>query len=920
MGNSVFVYGSTFAKIRSTDFPIMEIKVLKLRKKKSSALISFEIKNCTLSDNTGQLVNFTSFVRQQKVKINIISTDFSYNKDGNCAWKSITNNTTDVSIANCTFKSNVDFNIQITDIHTVRFNNNLIYYNSLQYQQLIMIDNTIITFEGNNEFSLNSVDVIINLNVRFMYIQEGATLNISCNCANSNTTEQRSLIVFSEDFNEYLCTFQFLSNKGRLDQDFTNSNTINFSLVFNNNHNYTSILYGTLLHSCQWLPNGAFHTATPGDVYKKVIQCDTTINIIDRREPTYCYCDNGTVVDCFRDNFTTTPIYPGQSIPIKLTQVPSSKITSSSSYLWRDVSDFVDRHNAIDKPCKLVPYQPPNLKELVHIAACMPLFYRALTNTSETCFMTFSSFGATKLTYYRYYISFNQTCPPGFELRSNSCKCNKHLQTVFPTLKCNIDTGMLSLRHYYNSWIAYTKEHTILYVYICINIFCKGKPNDLQLDKPDTQCNGNRTGLHCGHCPPGLSAVFGSFKCKKCSNDMLWLLPVFFIAGILLVFCLFTLNLTVVDGKINGFIVYANLTVWNGHFAFPSHKNILIVLLSLSNLDLGIETCFYHGMTEYDKTWLQFVFPSYLLCIVGVLAIASRYSSYVERLTRKRVIPVIATIFLLSYGKILLVTAKVLVSFTTVHEIVGDNTETSIIWSWDSSIKLLGAKFIALFIICLLVVLLILMPMIFLLIFTKFSYRCRFVSNYLKPYLDAYQAPFKMKQCNYCGIELLIRPVLLAVCNKMLGVNKTLALYSCVWVIFLVYLCTAKPFRSAATAMLYMSYMFNLGCHMVLYLYFSGNINNTWYVIFFKILMTIAVIEFSCTVLYYLYTNHLYKSKYISKLTGKVAIILSIFQRFVRKPKESALMMMPAGNYEQLQEELLTVDPNQLFEILNHVQ
>ena len=64
----------------------------------------------------------------------------------------------------------------------------------------------------------------------------------------------------------------------------------------------------------------------------------------------------------------------------------------------------------------------------------------------------------------------------------------------------------------------------------------------------DTQCTGNRTGLQCGQCPPGLSAVFGSFKCKKCSNDMLWLLPVFFIAGILLVFCLFTLrvNLTVV--------------------------------------------------------------------------------------------------------------------------------------------------------------------------------------------------------------------------------------------------------------------------------------------------------------------------------------------------------------------------------------
>ena len=466
------------------------------------------------------------------------------------------------------------------------------------------------------------------------------------------------------------------------------------------------------------------------------------------------------------------------------------------------------------------------------------------------------------------------------------------------------------LHHKHFSWIAYTEEHTILYVYICIGIFCKGKPTELQIDNPDTQCVENRTGLQCGQCPSGLSAVFGSFKCKKCSNDMLWLLPVFFIAGILLVFSLFTLNMTVVDGKINGFIVYVNLTVVNGHHTFPSRNNILFSILSLCNLDLGIETCFYHGMTEYDKTWLQFVFPLYLLCIVGVLATTSRYSSCVERLTRKRVIPVIATIFLLSYSKILLVTVKVIVSFTTVYEIDGDNIETSIIWSWDSSIKLLGAQFISLFVICLLVVLLILMPMTFLLIFTKFSYRFRFVSDYLKPYLDAYQAPFKTNHYCYCGIELLIRAMLIAVCSKMLEINKTPALYSCIWVIILVYLCTAKPFRSSTTAMLYMSYMLNLGCQMALYLYFSGNSNNTWYIIFFKTLMIIAVVEFSCTVLYYLYTSHLYKSKQLANTTTKVAKLLSIFHRFIRKPKETGLVMMPVAGFEQLQEELLTADPN----------
>ena len=82
-------------------------------------------------------------------------------------------------------------------------------------------------------------------------------------------------------------------------------------------------------------------------------------------------------------------------------------------------------------------------------------------------------------------------------------------------------------------------------------IFCTHKSTKVKLNHPDMDCVGQRTGLQCGQCPTGLSAVFGSFNCKKCSNDMLWLLSVFFIAGILFVFCLFTLNMTVGDGKIN---------------------------------------------------------------------------------------------------------------------------------------------------------------------------------------------------------------------------------------------------------------------------------------------------------------------------------------------------------------------------------
>ena len=87
------------------------------------------------------------------------------------------------------------------------------------------------------------------------------------------------------------------------------------------------------------------------------------------------------------------------------------------------------------------------------------------------------------------------------------------------------------------------------------------------------------------------------------------------VAGLVLVLLLFILNLTVTDGDINGFILYVNIISINNHVLFPQYSNsinIFYVLISLGNLDLGIPTCFYNGMDDYAKIWLQLAFPAYL--------------------------------------------------------------------------------------------------------------------------------------------------------------------------------------------------------------------------------------------------------------------------------------------------------------------
>ena len=62
---------------------------------------------------------------------------------------------------------------------------------------------------------------------------------------------------------------------------------------------------------------------------------------------------------------------------------------------------------------------------------------------------------------------------------------------------------------------------------------------------------------------------------------------------------------------------------------FPSHSLLkpLHVFISFANLNLGIESCFYNGMDDYTKTWLQFCFPIYLIMIITSIIIASRYST-----------------------------------------------------------------------------------------------------------------------------------------------------------------------------------------------------------------------------------------------------------------------------------------------------
>ena len=316
-------------------------------------------------------------------------------------------------------------------------------------------------------------------------------------------------------------------------------------------------------------------------------------------------------------------------------------------------------------------------------------------------------------------------CPVGFTLQSSkkSCYCDPILSnsTLFIT-SCNLDDE--TIERPANSWIsAETKNNSYTYIMSpqCPFDYCLPHSSNLNLSNPDSQCQYKRSGVVCGECQQGLSAIFGSSDCKHCSNFYLFLIIPIAIAGVVLVMMLFTFNLTVTNGIINTLIFYVNIISINySLFCYDSHSPDCTIL-SLLNLDLGIETCFYDGMDGYTKIWLQLAFPFYLMIIAFTLIVGSRYSFKLQRLTANRVLEVLATLFLLSYTKILLTVCQVLFYYSSITHLPSKHTTT--VWSVDTGVVFFGVKFCILFSVCIIL-------FIFLLIFNVVLLFPRIISRW----------------------------------------------------------------------------------------------------------------------------------------------------------------------------------------------
>ena len=410
-------------------------------------------------------------------------------------------------------------------------------------------------------------------------------------------------------------------------------------------------------------------------------------------------------------------------------------------------------------------------------------------------------------------------CPPGFILSGDPGQCTCDPVLLENNVTCNIDDQ--TVRRYGTTWvnaIVDGNESGVIVHLHCPFDYCRPEAVDVNLTKPDTQCAFNRSGTLCGACKPGLSLALGSPQCLQCSNRNISLLIVFALAGLALVFLIKVLNITVAEGTINGLIFYANIVKASESVFFPAvHSKflpILSVFISWLNLDFGIESCFFDGMDGYAKTWLQFLFPVYIWIIAASIIIASHYSTRATKIFGSSSVPVLATLILISYAKLL----RTLIAIFAFSSLEYPSGARSTVWAFDGNLSYNGGRHIALLLLAIIIVLLLCLPYTVILLCAGWHRRYFGLEHkrfqWLIPFLDAYFGPLKDKRQYWIGVLLVVRGVLFVFFASFFSLESNVNLLLIIVAIislFVVVSLTGKVYKKLYITILEHSFFVNLG-------------------------------------------------------------------------------------------------------------
>ena len=525
------------------------------------------------------------------------------------------------------------------------------------------------------------------------------------------------------------------------------SSGLDVQLIFKNNSADAagSVLYGGAIDNCCLDP---YNFCDSGPAFDKLVQyeADNTTSSISSDPFRICLCNLNNHTNCSQ-SMKTLSVYPGETFQVSVVAVGQRNGIVPAAVRSHTDKGRLASSQYIQQTTKM----------------CTKLNYTVFSQEDVSLELYPDGPCSTVSAKLILKLSISQSCPLGFSLEksSMSCVCDQTLKKY--TNNCNITNGLGQIARESDDtfWAGY--DGTLTVHPQCPIDNCVSHAVNFSLNNTDMQCAYNKSGLLCGACKDEYSLVLGTSHCKQCTNYHLYLLIPFAMIGVALVFLLLACKLTVATGTLSGLVFYANIVGDNRTIFLPVES--LSVFIAWLNLDFGIETCFYDGMNAYTKTWLQFVFPVYIWVLVGLMILVSHYSQRFANLLGNNPVSVLATLILLSYTKILrtLITA---VYFTHLEY----PTYNRSVWFYDANIDYIMGKHIPLFLVALLVFFFLFLPYTLLLLFGQWLQAISHLrlfswvnSARLKPFMDAYHAPYKAKHRYWPGLLLVLRFVLLLV-------------------------------------------------------------------------------------------------------------------------------------------------------------
>ena len=417
-------------------------------------------------------------------------------------------------------------------------------------------------------------------------------------------------------------------------------------------------------------------------------------------------------------------------------------------------------------------------------------------------------------------------CPVGFVLKKGICSCDNNMTYIS---QCNISS--FTITRIYGSWIGYVNiegevhDKGLISHKVCPVDYCEGSihvtVHDNKIDSDD-QCSANRTGLLCSSCQENFSVSFSSTACLDCrTSPRIYPFLVSFAVAIfvlLLIVILIVLDISTTDGLLAGLLFYSNVIYSNKALFRFTKTSFFTVVISLINLDLNIDSCFYNGLDTYSKTWFQLCWPQFLWLFIAVIILLSQRFKRVAKLVGKNSAKILATLIELTFSKTLQACITVF-AFISIEFPTPNGKVKKHVWLHDANIEYLQGKHIPLFLIAFVLSVFLLAYTLFLLFIKplqKYSHMYLLLwVNRLKPLIDAYTAPHVINpQCRFWGGYLLFLRIILSTClavdKRQLQDNSFGAIIVVCLLVFVVPLIRGKVYKSVLLNILNFSFFMNL--------------------------------------------------------------------------------------------------------------